>query len=496
MNYLFYSGMASLCIATFYAVYLLLFRKGIRFVHARIYLLTSLVLSLLIPLTGYKIDLGFNWPAEQKSVITVVSEAPQLIQVQPDMTVASFWERIGFSGILIFVYFTVTTLLLLRLVLSVLFLYFRFRISYKVHLPDCILLYNHGFRNTLSFFRWIFVQPGSTSEEDLEKIIAHEKIHVSQLHSADILGIELLSAVMWFNPFIWMIKNSMKLVHEYLADEGALRSGISPTVYQTILLNQVAEERLMVLSSSFNHSLIKKRITMITQSSKEGKSPFRLLSILPVAFLLFVLTAALNGVLSKEANALETDNSYIVNDAFIPTSPDLPPDTIVKKTIIKKVTKANPNDTIVIHNEEIITGDDVIVETDGKKEVMIIDIVDGKSHPVIVNAHTDTVEVVRHKKVIKDSRYKNDSVKHVKIITHGDDDIISEDKKVIIVDKVDRDSDILYIVDGEKMTDKKAIEILNPDDIKSISVIKGDEAAKYDGNHSGVIIITTKKSMK
>jgi N-acetylmuramoyl-L-alanine amidase len=100
---------------------------------------------------------------------------------------------------------------------------------------------------------------------------------------------------MWFNPLVWMMKKSVQLVHEYLADEGVLNTGTDKLRYQALLINQVAEERLICLSSSFNHSLIKKRMIMMTKSKFNKGSKLRILTLIPLAAMLFVGVAFVNG---------------------------------------------------------------------------------------------------------------------------------------------------------------------------------------------------------
>ena len=142
-----------------------------------------------------------------------------------------------------------------------------------------MLLFNHKFRNTFSFFDWIFISPGKIKKEDLEHIIIHERIHATQFHTLDLIVIELLTAVMWFNPLIWMMKNSIQLVHEYLADEGALNTGIDKHRYQALLINQITEDKLISLSSSFNHSLIKKRMKMMLNKKFNRRSNLKIMAL-------------------------------------------------------------------------------------------------------------------------------------------------------------------------------------------------------------------------
>lgn len=119
------------------------------------------------------------------------------------------------------------------------------------------ILVNSVTENPFSFFGWIFIPGDCLKDEESGNIIIHEGIHASQYHSADNILVELTAALMWFNPIVWMMKRSVHLLHEYLADEGTLGRGIDRLRYQSLLLNQVAEGSLISLSSSFNNSLKK-----------------------------------------------------------------------------------------------------------------------------------------------------------------------------------------------------------------------------------------------
>jgi len=192
-------------------------------------------------------------------------------------------------------YFIISFLLMARIALQIIILIFQYLKSNKEKLGNYIIIYNKQFKNTFSFFNWIFINTEFSSKDDMDQIISHEKIHASQYHSFDLILMELLAAVMWFNPLVWMMRNTIQLVHEYLADEGALSTGIDKLRYQALLINQVTEERLICLSSSFNHSLIKKRMIMMTKSKFNHRTKLKILALVPVAAFLFLGVACING---------------------------------------------------------------------------------------------------------------------------------------------------------------------------------------------------------
>jgi hypothetical protein len=318
-------------------------------------------------------------------------------------------------------------------------------------------------------------------------MILHEKIHVSQFHSLDLLVMELLTAVMWFNPLIWMMKNSVQLVHEYLADEGALKSGIDPLRYRLLLLNQVTEEKLICLSSNFNYSLIKKRIAMMTTRKINKNTRVKLLTFIPLSAVLFLVIAVTNGTFAAKPAA----NNNLVQplpEHTLKTGINLPleatGDTIKKKIIVKMVSSKNPNDTIVEETEEIVVTSDSL----GRKYVTVTEHGNGVHHN---ETCTDTEKSVHKKTVIITADEEEDQS------TTENDKSGSEVKTIIIKKSGKENPNILYIIDGVEQSGNDALLKIKADEIQSIEVIRDDHAEKYTEKEvDGVIIISTKSGKK
>ncbi|MCG9971730.1 M56 family metallopeptidase [Christiangramia crocea] len=118
-----------------------------------------------------------------------------------------------------------------------------------------------------TFLNYIFLDKAEYENDQIsESVMEHEKAHVDQKHSLDILFIEFLQIVFWFNPVFILLKRSVKLNHEFLADQQVLSKKTDALEYSNILLNYGAEFHQNSLSSSISNSLIKKRIIMISKS--------------------------------------------------------------------------------------------------------------------------------------------------------------------------------------------------------------------------------------
>ena len=165
------------------------------------------------------------------------------------------------------------------------------------------------------------------SEEDYrehpDEILAHERMHLRCRHSADLLYMEAVCLLQWFNPAVWLLKRELRDIHEYEADEGVLNQGIDATKYQLLLVKKAVGSRLYSLANSFNHSKLKKRITMMLKrrSNKWGR--------LKLALLIPVGLAALSAFARPETEVVsppaETTNwvpTYTIYLSFTKTGND------------------------------------------------------------------------------------------------------------------------------------------------------------------------------
>jgi TonB family protein len=131
------------------------------------------------------------------------------------------------------------------------------------------------------------------SPEDAGEIIRHEQNHLKQNHFIDIIFIEIIKAIQWFNPVIYLFNRSLRAIHEYQADQECLSSGVPVVNYQCLLLNQVFKSRAFNLTNSFsNPSLIKKRMVMMTKERTSNIASFKMIIVLPVTAIVFLAISA------------------------------------------------------------------------------------------------------------------------------------------------------------------------------------------------------------
>ncbi len=124
-----------------------------------------------------------------------------------------------------------------------------------------------------SFMKYFFVSDEMINSPNFNQLLTHEKVHVHQRHSLDLLFAQLCASFFWFNPVIWFLVNSLKTVHEYIADRKIIDEGYSVVEYQTVLLDQLIQNHSFGMVHNFNLFSIKKRLAMmsIPQSGLSGK---------------------------------------------------------------------------------------------------------------------------------------------------------------------------------------------------------------------------------
>ena len=115
-----------------------------------------------------------------------------------------------------------------------------------------------------------------------QEILLHEVMHLRSWHTLDLLWIQLLLILFWFNPAVWLLKRELQEVHEFEADDGVINNGIDATRYQLLLVKKAVGTRLYSMANGFNHSKLKKRITMMLKERTNRWARLKLLFVVPV----------------------------------------------------------------------------------------------------------------------------------------------------------------------------------------------------------------------
>ena len=118
--------------------------------------------------------------------------------------------------------------------------------------------------------------------ENYPQIMIHERMHYLCRHSYDMLFITLINAIHWFNPMVWLMRNELKQLHEFEADEGVIHQGIDATQYQLLLVRKAVGKKLYNIANGFNHTKLKTRITMMIKERTNGWERLKWLIVIPV----------------------------------------------------------------------------------------------------------------------------------------------------------------------------------------------------------------------
>lgn len=279
--YLMQSGISLTVLYVFYWLYM---RKDTFFSVNRFYLVLSILFSFVVPL----IKFSFPFLGSNSEYVYLL----ELISIRPENIAESLNRHLNLFQVLGIIYLTGATIFFLRFVFQltqIRLLIYKYGISRKDGFS--LVLTNSQF-TPFSFFNIIFMGNDITDQKILEKIITHEKIHIQQKHSVDIILLELLTIIQWFNPVMWFYKNTLKNIHEFLADEGVLTKGISKIDYQELLVNHSIGIQLIGVSNNFSQSLIKRRIIMMSKSKSQKIKLLKMVFILPVVLFLTITVSS------------------------------------------------------------------------------------------------------------------------------------------------------------------------------------------------------------
>lgn len=266
-----------ICLVLFYFGYWIFLKKETYFNLNRIYLVFSVVFSFIIPILNIPSPFITSQGIETTFRMTGTTAFP-----------GRSW---GMAESLLLIYTAGVVFFLLRFVFHLTKLFFVVKkFGIKNYEGTHIVSIDKGF-SPFSFLNIIFINDKLITENDLRRIIAHEKIHIKQYHSFDILLMELATIFQWFNPFVWPYKKSLQETHEYLADYGVIAQGFSKAKYQLLMLEQHVGMKLFEFANNFKQSLIKRRITMMTKNKSRSVARLKFLLVLPLASLLVLAFA-------------------------------------------------------------------------------------------------------------------------------------------------------------------------------------------------------------
>ena len=269
---------SAICLALFYLFYRLLLSRETFHRFNRVALLGLLVLSCVVPL----IEVG----SEAVNVVNrqFFSWEEMLMMAELNSGVAAeVVETYSWREVLLLVYLVGIAFFFVRNLWSLGRMYGLIDGCKKRKLDDGVLLFIH--QKTITPFSWMkcIVVSEKDYVESGETILTHERAHIANHHSWDLLLADLCVFFQWFNPAAWLLKQELQNIHEYEADEWVINQGIDAKTYQLLLIKKAVGTRLYSMANNLNHSSLKKRITMMIKKKSNPWARLKYLYILPLA---------------------------------------------------------------------------------------------------------------------------------------------------------------------------------------------------------------------
>ena len=466
IEFLTYDAKVAVLIAVFYMFYrLLLARETFHRVN-RIVLLTTAALSFVLPLC----------------IITTHHNV-----VIPQMNAAAFTKSTTVADIhgtplwqisIIIVFFIGMAVTLCSTALSFIKVWRVIAKCEKHRQTDGITIaVSNNPIAPFSFLGYIVLNRADFIEHDAA-ILAHERAHIRLRHSIDVIVTDIITALQWFNPAIWMLRADLRSIHEYEADAAVLRQNINARQYQYLLIKKAAGSGGYSIANSFNHSTLKNRITMMLCRKSANTRMLKLLFALPI----IGVTVALNaktvndyqfaGTQKTEQKAVEENKSDMkavnVTQQMPSVTADVKDEANTENVAQKK--KIKVEGTVVDEKGEPIVG--AIVMGQDKKHGTVTD---DKGNFIIAEAEESSPLQVQY------VDYRTEVVAaspNMKVVLKNDGSAVKKESKLEDVD--------IFINDVK--ASKAEMDKLNPNDIESITVNK-----KQDNGAKKSIRIFTKK---
>ena len=266
----------SACLAIFMVFYKVFLETSSIHNFKRFYLLTALILALIIPsltIVEYIEPVTTDTTVINDSLATfdITQDATQ---EQPTQYLSVFLWSIYGLGVLIF---------LLKFCLNLNGIMSRIKNNPKLKSEHFINVLMSNLTTPHTFFNYIFLDKNKFETAKIPKeVLLHEQTHAKQMHSIDVLILESLQILFWFNPLVYLLKRDVKLNHEFLADRAVLKNGIQPSSYQQLLLAFSSNANEPQLANAINYSSIKKRFTVMKTKTPTLSVWIRSLLLLPV----------------------------------------------------------------------------------------------------------------------------------------------------------------------------------------------------------------------
>ncbi|MCF2548205.1 TonB family protein [Bacteroides xylanisolvens] len=344
---------SSVCLVLFYLFFRLLLSKETFHRFNRMALLGVLFFSLLIPC----IEVTTRHQVEVQQAVLSIEQL--LLMAELEATPANVgavqeMSAISWVQIVLLVYLAGILFLACRNIYSLICLFRLIHSGKHEKLEKGVTLVVHN--QEIAPFSWMkyIVISRKDLEENGREILIHEMAHIHHRHSVDLLVADICIFFQWFNPGAWLLKQELQNVHEYEADETVINEGVNAKEYQLLLIKKAVGTRLYSMANSFNHSKLKKRITMMLKEKSNPWARLKYLYVLPLAAI--AVTAFARPEISEK---MEEISAVKVNDLA-----EIVQEKVLQDTV--KVSKDEKKDDLVVSG----------VKSKEEEEIVIFEVVE------------------------------------------------------------------------------------------------------------------------
>ena len=344
---------SSVCLVLFYLFFRLLLSKETFHRFNRMALLGVLFFSLLIPC----IEVTTRHQVEVQQAVLSIEQL--LLMAELEATPANVGavqetSAISWVQIVLLVYLAGILFLVCRNIYSLICLFRLVHSGKHEKLEKGVTLVVHN--QEIAPFSWMkyIVISRKDLEENGREILIHEMAHIHHRHSVDLLVADICIFFQWFNPGAWLLKQELQNIHEYEADETVINEGVNAKEYQLLLIKKAVGTRLYSMANSFNHSKLKKRITMMLKEKSNPWARLKYLYVLPLAAI--AVTAFARPEISEK---MEEISAVKVNDLA-----EIVQEKVLQDTV--KVSKDEKKDDLVVSG----------VKSKEEEEIVIFEVVE------------------------------------------------------------------------------------------------------------------------
>ncbi len=304
---------SAVSVTLFYLFYELFLKRDTWFRFNRYFLLAGLIFSVILPFLDF---------SASSLLVNSQNQFEFNEYMNIGLTVSSFEEQtlesISNPNYILLFYLFVGSLFFMRFIYQLLKILNTISANEIINYRNKKLVLLNNNSSPFSFFNYIFINKDDYGSIGSNELMLHEITHAQQKHSFDVVLLELLLVLQWFNPFIYRYRLAFKEVHEYLADRGVLISNNDKIGYQKLILDQIEKSFSVNLASQFNYSLTKNRIKMMTRINSGKLSKFKILLVLPLIVLL-LMAFSFDGAMERAIDKTQFQVPVQAKDNSVPS---------------------------------------------------------------------------------------------------------------------------------------------------------------------------------